>query len=145
MTLSQPTHPGRKMNYLSADSTSGADRSIAVSVHRHASPSKRPTRRLRMILALASLSAALFLLPGRAFAGDPTNAQYNAPAQNLQAALGGGQGGAPAQRVAVPKAAPGPTLPFTGLDVVALAAVAIALTGTGVVLRRLASIGDSEQ
>jgi hypothetical protein len=88
-------------------------------------------------------------LPGQAFAGascnDATTAQY-APQQCLAAGLGAGGGGKPAQQVAVPAAAPsGPSLPFTGLDVAALAVVALALTGTGVVLRRLATMGDAEK
>jgi hypothetical protein len=153
MTL-RPTNPsGREMKFRNADSTAAAGGSISMSVHTHASPTKRTARRMRTILALATLSA-LFLLPGQAFAGDPcsdaTTAQYaNEQQQCLAAGLGGGQGGAPAQQVSVPQAeaasGSGSALPFTGLDVAALAAVAVALTGTGVVLRRLASIGDSEQ
>jgi hypothetical protein len=150
--LGQPTDSGGKMlNFRRADSTAAADGSISVNVHTRASRTKRAARRLRATLALATLSVALFLLPGQAFAGDPcsdaTTAQYaNQQQQCLAAGLGSGQGGGgPAERVAVPAAASGPTLPFTGLDVAALAAVAIALAGTGVVLRRLASMGDSEQ
>jgi hypothetical protein len=104
-------------------------------------------------LALAALSLALVALPGQAFAGqgcskassDATDGQYCNQVQSLQAGLGSGGGGGPAQKVAVPAASSGPSLPFTGLDVAALAVVALALTGTGVVLRRLATIGDSEK
>ncbi len=115
-----------------------------------ASPTR--ARGLKAVLAVAMLSLALFAIPGQAFAGDPCNdatqAQYaNGTQQCLAAGLGAGEGGggAPAQRVAVPAASSGPSLPFTGLDVAALAAVALALTGTGMVLRRLATIGDSEK
>lgn len=100
---------------------------------------------------------------------DPTAAQYAPPTQvvpppeqpplaqvpppekpdqpeKIQAGLGAGAGGGqPAEEVAVPVADRGPSLPFTGLDVAALAVVALALAGTGVVLRRLATIGDSEK
>ena len=115
----------------------------------HASPIR--ARGLKAVLAVAMLSLALFALPGQAFAGDPcndpTDGQYAQGTQQCVAAglgAGGGQGGQPAERVAVPQASSGPSLPFTGLDVAALAAVALALTGTGMVLRRLATNGDSQ-
>jgi hypothetical protein len=140
-----------------------------MSVQTRASRAKRTVRRLEATLALAILSLALFALPGQAFAhvqDNPTDAQYAPPTQvlppapaavppvvqappgkpkEIQAGLGaGGGGGQPAERVAVP-AASGPSLPFTGLDVAALIVVALALAGTGVVLRRLVTIGDSEK
>jgi hypothetical protein len=115
----------------------------------------RPTtravgKRIQGFIALAALSVALLALPGSAFAGDPcsdaTQSQYASPAkQCLAAGLGaGGGGGQPANHVAVP-ASSGSSLPFTGLDVAALAIVALALTGTGVVLRRLATDGNAQQ
>jgi hypothetical protein len=113
---------------------------------------RRRVRSVQATLALAFLSLALLALPGQAFAGSTcstsTDCQYGNEVQQIAAGLGsgpGGGGGAPAQRVAVPAASSGPSLPFTGLDVAALAVVALALTGTGVVLRRLATIGDSEK
>lgn len=114
----------------------------------HASPTR--ARGVRAVLAVAMLCLALFAVPGQAFAGDPcndpTDGQYAQGTQQCVAAgLGaGGGGGQPAERVAVPQASSGPSLPFTGLDVAALAAVALALTGTGMVLRRLATNGDSQ-
>jgi hypothetical protein len=136
---------GRKMKLRLSDSNSGAGTSIPVSVKSRA---KRTGRRLQATFALAILSLALFALPGQAFAGqsckNPTDCQYASPVQSIQAGLGSGGGGKPANKVAVP-ASTGPSLPFTGLDVAALAVVALALTGTGVVLRRLATIGDSEK
>ncbi len=135
---------GRNMKLRLSDSTAAAGDSIPVSVKR----AKRTGRRLQATFALAILSLALFALPGQAFAGNtctnPTDCQYSNPVQSLQAGLGSGGGGKPAKKVAVP-ASTGPSLPFTGLDVAALAVVALALTGTGVVLRRLATMGDSEQ
>jgi hypothetical protein len=112
---------------------------------------KRGAGRLRVttVLALAMLSLALFALPGQALAADPcsdaTDAQYGkATKQCLAAGLAGDtSGGGPAERVAVPTTSD--SLPFTGLDVAALAAVALALTGTGVALRRLATIGATRQ
>jgi hypothetical protein len=143
MTLSSINPPGRRMNFPSD-----------VNVQKRA-PQTRTARRVKGIVALAALSLALVALPGQALATqtcnpqtDPTCANYSNQVQNLQAGLGsggGGGGGGPAERVAVPAASTGPSLPFTGLDVAALAVVALALTGTGVVLRRLATIGDSEK
>jgi hypothetical protein len=108
-------------------------------------------RGLKAVVAVAMLSLALFAVPGQAFAGDPCNSDptadlYGSKSQCVAANLGagGGGGGQPAERVAVPQASSGPSLPFTGLDVAALAAVALALTGTGMVLRRLATNGDSQ-
>ena len=90
--------------------------------------------RLRGVLALAVLLVALALpmqAPAAATVGGqdctPTQAQYQSPPNVLQcepiaAGSGGGGGGA---------------LPFTGFDVISLLAIAVALTGTGLALRRL--------
>jgi hypothetical protein len=141
------------MNFPNDDSSAGDSGSIPVNVQTRATRTRRAARRIKATLALAALSLALVALPGQAFAGqecsnatqDATDGQYCTPVQSLQAGLGSGGGGGPAQKVAVPAASSGPSLPFTGLDVAALAVVALALTGTGVVLRRLATIGDSEK
>jgi hypothetical protein len=154
MTLSSNNPPGRTMNFSNDDSSTGARGSIPVNVQTRASRTRRTARRIKATLALAALSLALVALPGQAFAGqqecskassDATDGQYCNQVQSIQAGLGSGGGGGPAQEVAVPTASSGPSLPFTGLDVAALAVVALALTGTGVVLRRLATLGDSEK
>ena len=153
MTLSSNHPPGRTMNFPNDDSSAGVRGSIPVNVQTRATRTRRAARRIKATLALAALSLALVALPGQAFAGqecskassDATDGQYCNQVQSLQAGLGSGGGGGPAQKVAVPAASSGPSLPFTGLDVAALAVVALALTGTGVVLRRLATIGDSEK
>ena len=153
MTLSSINPPGRTMNFPNDDSSAGDSGSIPVNVQTRATRTRRAARRIKATLALAALSLALVTLPGQAFAGqecsnatqDATDGQYCTPVQSLQAGLGSGGGSGPAQKVAVPAASSGPSLPFTGLDVAALAVVALALTGTGVVLRRLATIGDSEK
>jgi hypothetical protein len=135
---------------LSSNNSSGSKMNRSNSPRRKT----RTARRVKGVLALAALSLALVALPSQAFATQEcsnaqtssTDDQYCNEVQSLQAGLGsGGGGGGPAQRVAVPAASTGPSLPFTGLDVAALAVVALALTGTGVVLRRLATIGDSEK
>ena len=136
------------MKFRNAHSTLGAGGSIPVNVQTQANPTK--ARGLKAVLAVAMLSLALFAVPGQAFAGDPCKSSptadlYGNEQQCVAAGLGaGGGGGQPAERVAVPQASSGPSLPFTGLDVAALAAVALALTGTGMVLRRLATNGDTQ-
>jgi hypothetical protein len=151
MTLSSIHSSGRTMKFRNTDSTAAAGGSISVSV-KSASHSKRTARGIKGALLVAILSLAL-LAPSQAFggtacenatAGDATEGQYCNPVEGIQAGLGSGQAPAPAEEVAVP-AESGPSLPFTGLDVAVLAVVAMALTGTGVVLRRLATIGDSEK
>ena len=154
MTLSSINSSGRTMNFSNHASSAGERCSIPVNVQKRGRRKTRTARRVKGILALAALSLALVALPSQAFADQQcsnaqtssTDDQYCNEAQSLQAGLGsGGGGGGPAERVAVPAASSGPSLPFTGLDVAALAVVALALTGTGVVLRRLATIGDSEK
>jgi hypothetical protein len=153
MTLSSINPPGRTMNFPNDVSSAGDNGSIPVNVQARATRTRRTARRIKATVALASLSLALVALPGQALAtqdcskasSDATDGQYCNQVQSLQAGLGSGGGGGPAEKVAVPAASSGPSLPFTGLDVAALAVVALALTGTGVVLRRLATIGDSEK
>src|SRR3954453_6433146 len=69
-------------------------------------------------------------------AGDPTGAQYENGVTQIEKGVGGGNGKA--------KTSHGPLnspvvsgLPFTGLDLVRLGAVAIALMSLGLALRRL--------
>jgi hypothetical protein len=125
----------------------------------------RSKLRLRLVLALAAV-VAVFALPAQAMANencsnagnDPTAAQYCSVAgvhtKGGESNSGGPSGGEtePAAEEPVVEAvnsesAPSEasessgTLPFTGLDVGILAAVAVALTGTGLVLRRLTSSG----
>jgi hypothetical protein len=147
MSLSPNNPPRRDMKLRAGDSTTGSSGSIKSKMQTRASLS---ARRVKGVMALMVLSLAFVALPGQAFAGDPcsdaTANQYaNKTQQCLAAGIGSGGGGQPAEKVAVPAASSGPSLPFTGLDVAALAVVAMALTGTGVVLRRLATMGDTEK
>jgi hypothetical protein len=108
---------------------------------------------LRGALAIAVLAAA-FVLPTQAFAGgcshagsDPTAAQYcpqevpvnentSKPTTNVPDRSAG------ETTVSAPESTSSSgSLPFTGFDVGALVAVAIALTGTGLLLRRIANPG----
>ncbi len=67
-------------------------------------------------------------------AGNPTNAQYDNDVTKVAAGLGGDNG--PQSSAGLQKKVVG-GLPFTGLDVVAMLAVAVALTSMGLALRRL--------
>jgi hypothetical protein len=98
--------------------------------------------RLRLVgsACLIALLTAAIAAPV-ASASNPINSQYSNGVTQIENQVGGGQrsaAGAPSD--------PGPPnspivqgLPFTGLDLVALAAVAIALLSLGLVLRRLAA------
>ena len=84
---------------------------------------------------MASLLIALLLTPAAALAqaSDPTGAEYNDRVQQVQAGGGGGDpGDGLGGRVVDP-------LPFTGFDVIAMAAVALAVTGLGLALQRAVS------
>lgn len=107
------------------------------------------------VIAIVVLAAA-FAIPTQAFAqencsnanSDPTAAQYCSPSN----VLGEGESEAPTTSAveSAPaaeesaRAAPvseGGSLPFTGLDVGILALAAAALTGAGLLLRRLTAPG----
>jgi hypothetical protein len=97
------------------------------------------SRNPRRIVALLATVTALWVAGpvALAHAGDATNDQYSNPVTKVAADLGsGGNGNGPSAPSGLHKKVVG-GLPFTGLDVVALAAVAIALMSMGVALRRL--------
>jgi len=78
-------------------------------------------------LTLISLTVVAFVLaPAAAMAAgsSPTDAQYNSTLQQFSQGSGGGS------------ASSGGSLPFTGLDVVALVVVAAGLLVAGLMLRR---------
>jgi hypothetical protein len=87
------------------------------------------------IVALLATVAALWLVGpvSLAHAGDATQEQYGTEVTKVAANVGGSDPAPPAglQKKVVSG------LPFTGLDVVALLAVAVALTSMGLALRRL--------
>jgi hypothetical protein len=113
---------------------------------------------LRGAIAIAVLAAA-FALPAQAFAqndcsnahSDPTAAQYCPQSDVLgEGAAGNGTTSTPSPTSSVesaPESTPAPTtstggsLPFTGLDIGMLALAAVALTGAGLLLRRLTAPG----
>jgi hypothetical protein len=90
------------------------------------------------IIALMMVVAALSLAGpvGLARAADPTNAQYANPITKVGGEVGKGSAPAAAKPSGLEKRVVG-GLPVTGLDVVALGAVAIALMSLGIGLRRL--------
>lgn len=85
---------------------------------------------LGFLIAVAALIVA-FALPMQASAQSygPTDCQYSPSALGCQPIDGGGGGG---------------SLPFTGLDILPLAAIALALGGAGLMIRRY-STGDGEK
>ena len=90
--------------------------------------------RLQRFATAALCAAMLALAPAAAAAQDnPTSAQYNPAATQVSAEVEGGPEETGLQKEVVSG------LPFTGLDLIALVAVAIAMTTIGFALRRLTS------
>ena len=81
--------------------------------------------------------AAVGAVPATAFAGDPSDSQYNSTLTQISA------GGPHEPPAATATASSEGSLPFTGLDVAAMAVVAGGLGLAGFAMRRrLASTGD---
>jgi hypothetical protein len=99
--------------------------------------SKRRFRRAAVTLVTV---AAFVVAPAAAFGsgGDPTDAEYDSTLTQISA--GGPQPPAPTTPSAE---APGGSLPFTGLDVAAMAAVAGGLGLAGFAMRRRVLRSDS--
>ncbi len=94
-------------------------------------------RSSRSIFALVMTVAALCLVGPvtAAQANDPTDGEYKNDVQKVAAGLGSGGNTPSAPAGLQKKVVTG--LPFTGLDVVAMLAVAVALTSMGLALRKL--------
>jgi hypothetical protein len=98
---------------------------------------------LRMAMLTLAVTAML-ALPAQAIASDncsttdPTASQYCPPTKVI--GTGSASGSASVQGTTSSSS----SLPFTGLDVISLLAIAAALTGAGLVLRRL-TIGGGER
>jgi hypothetical protein len=97
---------------------------------------------LRMAFLTVAVTAAL-ALPAQAMAtsnncstSDPTASQYCPPTKVI------GSGSASGTAAVQGASTSGSSLPFTGLDVISLLAIAAALTGAGLVLRRLSAGGE---
>ena len=94
--------------------------------------------RIRTSAAVAAVTAAL-ALPGAALAGSPSDDQYGS--QLTQITVGSqASAGEPATTPVTGEA--GGSLPFTGLDIVALVAVAAGLGVGGFALRRRLSTSE---
>lgn len=88
------------------------------------------------VVALLATVAALWLVPvSFAQAADATKEQYDDEVTKVAANVGGGNDDPTSPAGLQKRVVSG--LPFTGLDVVALFAVAVALTSMGLALRRL--------
>jgi hypothetical protein len=91
--------------------------------------------------------AAVMLLPAGAVAQDnctPTDKQYNKPTNVLCEEDDTIEAGGEAGDEAVAAGGGGGELPFTGFDAISLLAIAVALTGVGFTLRRLAGNGGEQ-
>ena len=87
-------------------------------------------KRQMVVFAALALALALGLVPATAFAADPATHQYDSNLDQLpQSGAGGSAGGGGDGGVVG-------SLPFTGLDVAVLAAIAAVLLGVGLLLRR---------
>jgi hypothetical protein len=96
----------------------------------------------KLILSAVMTVALLVALPGAAAAqaSSPTSAQYDTT--NHQ--IAGGGGGGPAE----PSGGSDPVisgLPFTGVDLVLLGIVALALLSAGIALQRLSRTAESDE
>jgi hypothetical protein len=96
---------------------------------------KTKPRARRAIVTLVTV-AAVGALPATAFAGDPSDAQYDSTLTQITA-------GGPSEPAPTATASTDGSLPFTGLDVAAMAIVAGGLGVAGFAMRRrLATSGD---
>jgi hypothetical protein len=109
----------------------------------------RTSSTVRGALAVAVLCVALVAMAAPSFvaaASNPTKAQYHTQAQQPFNGGGGGKGSPPSTTppsVDTPSTSGlngnvGP-LPFTGFDVLSMAAVALAVSGAGLLLQRAVS------
>jgi hypothetical protein len=102
----------------------------------------RNTRTRFAGIALMAVIGALFVGPASALAQDslanPSAAQYE-PQSQVQGTSTTGAGPVANNTGNTSGGGGTGTLPFTGMDVLVLSAVALALIGTGVTLRRLSS------
>jgi hypothetical protein len=111
------------------------------------------------LLAVVAIVASFSVVPAAALAqdplSDPPTVEYSAPIPSAGGVAGiteAGQSGPAAQSAAGPaagQATPGGkgpssnlgSLPFTGMDLIIVIGVGLALTGTGFALRRLSAPG----
>jgi hypothetical protein len=94
-------------------------------------------KKMKKILLVLGIVAALAAVPGAALAqDDPSAAQYDPPIP--QSGVAGGSGSGSSGDSGGLNSNIG-SLPFTGMDLIIVAGVAFVLTGTGFALRRLST------
>ena len=103
---------------------------------------KTKLSRFGMIVAVALVGAFAAAPMAVAQTDDPSSAQYNPPNIEEGTAGGGASGGSGAGSEESGLSASIGSLPFTGMDLLIIAAVALMLTGTGFALRRLSMPRD---
>jgi hypothetical protein len=95
-------------------------------------------------IATIIVGLSLLLLPSAALASGSSTCQSYNPQLCSVAGNSATQSGTPSSAQATTAASTASTLPFTGLDVVLLAAGGGALLGAGLVVRRLSHNGNNE-
>lgn len=96
---------------------------------------------IRHILGVLCALIAVFAIAAPASAqncSSPTESQYGDQAQQLEVCAQGGGGSQGGSATADPSGTTAGSLPFSGLDLGLMGAAAVALVGSGVVIRRRA-------
>jgi hypothetical protein len=104
----------------------------------------RPTTRLKTTFAVLALVALCTALIAPSLAGaqsDPTNSEYDSTLTQINT----GSNQPPANPDGSGLSGNVGPLPFTGFDVIAMAAVALAVTGLGLALQRAVSRDPSDE
>jgi hypothetical protein len=96
----------------------------------------RSSRRPLGVLLVAAVAVMALALPTSALAQDPTDTEYE-PAVQLEVAASNAGGSNNGGDNAAPTSSAS-SLPFTGLDLAAFAAIGVGLVGAGFVIRRAA-------
>lgn len=104
-------------------------------------PTHSKTLRSARALVAVLVAALALALPGAALAGTPSADQYGNSSEQVQSQVSGdgsgpSDGGTPSSGL---HSEVGP-LPFTGLDLIAMAIVAVGVVGLGIALQRMVAV-----